>query len=64
MDRPNRKRNLRREAALETIRYVEGVRQGMWHVMEDEVKNEEDKARLIHFSRGMNFVLKVLREKV
>ena len=64
MDRPNRKRNLRREAALETIRYVEGVRQEMWHVMEDEVKNEEDKARLIHFSRGMNFVLRVLREKV
>jgi len=60
----SRNRNYKREAALETIRYVEGVKGGLYEVLGDEVLTAEDKTRLHHFRRGMNFVLKTLREKL
>jgi len=64
MEKRGRKRNYNREAALETIRYVDHVQRGMYEIVGEEIKDDQDKERLIHFRRGMNFVLRVLREKL
>lgn len=55
-------RNHRREAFLEKIRFTERVCGAIWDVCNNEVRNDEDKARLGHYRRGMMFVINEMRK--
>lgn len=59
-----RKRDYARERLIKKVRLMEEVRRALVIVVDLEIKDTDDKARLFHFRRGMDFVLVRLRELI
>lgn len=57
----NRKRNLRREAFLARILFVERVCYAMFEVQGSQVTQPDDIERLRHFRLGVSWALKEFR---
>jgi len=57
-----KKHNYRREAVLQAVRDIERVESALFHILGDEVKDEESKRNLLHFSRGCRFVVSKIRD--